>query len=163
MKLTIFSLLLFSSVNLQALEVNKTAPEFALLSLTDSKQIRSADYKGLLVYVDFWASWCLPCAKTFPELENIYQEFQPYGFEIIAVSIDDNKKDALGFLKKHPASFLIAHDPTGSVAAQFALPGMPVGYLLDSHGRVKKIVLGLQKKQDAKDLAEFIRKELDLI
>jgi peroxiredoxin len=155
--------LLVFSFQAFALSPGQSVQNFSLPSLSENvKTIDFAQYKGLVVYVDFWASWCTPCAKAFPELNKIYDELQPYGFEIIAISTDENQKDAYQFLKKYPAKFLLAHDKEGVVAEQFNLPGMPAGYLIDSTGKVKKVVLGLQKPSDADNLIKEIKKELGI-
>lgn len=146
-----------------ALSPGQAVQNFSLPSLSENvKTIDFSQYKGLVVYIDFWASWCTPCAKAFPELNKIYDELQPYGFEIIGISTDENQSDAFKFLQKYPAKFLLAHDKTGSVAEQFNLPGMPAGYLIDTKGNVKKVVLGLQKQNDVDNLIKEIKKELGI-
>lgn len=164
MKHLLLGLLLFvASFQAFALSPGQSVQDFSLPSLNENvKTIDFSQYKGLVVYIDFWASWCTPCAKAFPELNKIYDELQPYGFELIAINTDENEKDAYQFLQKYPAKFLLAHDKKGTVAEQFNLPGMPAGYLIDSKGNVKKVVLGLQKQNDVDNLIKEIKKELGI-
>ena len=159
-QLTAFFLLLLS-FHVKAIDPGQPVKDFSIPTLNGSaKNIQYSQYKGLVVYIDFWASWCTPCAKAFPELNKIYDELQPYGFEIIAISTDENTEDAQNFLKKYPAKFLLAQDKNGVVAEQFNLPGMPAGYLVDARGNVKKVILGLQKQKDIDNLVKEIKKEL---
>ena len=146
-----------------AVDVGKQAPDFSLPSVTNGTQkIKSTDYKGLVIYIDFWASWCLPCARSFPELNKIYEEFQPYGFEVLAVGIDDNQQDAIRFLNKYPAKFITLHDKNSAVAELYRIPGMPTGYLIGTDGKVKKILVGLSTEKGQLELTDAIRKELGI-
>jgi peroxiredoxin len=161
--LLVFLSLVLSSYSLKAIEIGNQAPDFTLPSLTEeARKIQFAHYEGLVIYIDFWASWCAPCARSFPELNKIYEEYQPYGFEVIAIGLDENKQDALQFLTQHPVQFIRVHDQKSSVAEQYKILGMPAGYLIGADGNVKKIFLGLLKEGDQQMLVESIRKELGI-
>lgn len=90
---------------------------------------------GKPVYVDFWASWCTPCAQSFPWLNSVQQRF---GSEIhvVGVNVDTNKSDAARFLQRYPARFALHYDPAGELAAQYQLEGMPSAVLLSPAGKV---------------------------
>lgn len=90
---------------------------------------------GKPVYVDFWASWCTPCAQSFPWLNSVQQRF---GSEIhvVGVNVDTNKSDAARFLQRYPARFALHYDPAGELAAQYQLQGMPSAVLLSPDGKV---------------------------
>ena len=90
---------------------------------------------GKTVYVDFWASWCTPCAQSFPWLNSVQQRF---GSEIhvVGVNVDTNKSDAARFLQRYPARFALHYDPAGELAAQYQLQGMPSAVLLSPDGKV---------------------------
>ncbi len=90
---------------------------------------------GKPVYVDFWASWCVPCAQSFPWLNTVQDRF---GNEIhvVGVNVDAHKKDAARFLQRYPAKFALAYDPVGELATYYGLQGMPSAVLLAPDGRV---------------------------
>ncbi|MFK8020627.1 MAG: TlpA family protein disulfide reductase [Pseudomonadales bacterium] len=92
-----------------------------------------ATYKGKVVYLDFWASWCGPCRATFPLMNELQQRY-PDDLAVIAVNLDHKRADAERFLKKLPASFQILYDPQGELAAQYELPGMPTSFYFDREG-----------------------------
>jgi len=92
-------------------------------------------YKGKLVYVDFWASWCSPCGQSFPWLNQMQEK---YGTElvVVGVGVDTDAKAGDAFLKKHPARFDIVRDPDGKLAELYAIEGMPSSVLIGPDGRV---------------------------
>jgi cytochrome c biogenesis protein CcmG, thiol:disulfide interchange protein DsbE len=92
-------------------------------------------YRGKPVYVDFWASWCVPCAQSFPWLNEMKRR---YGDEIqfVGVNVDEQRRDADRFLQRHPAHFALLFDPAGALASHFALEGMPSALILDADGQV---------------------------
>jgi len=94
-----------------------------------------APYEGKLVYVDFWASWCGPCAESFPWLNRMQEK---YGADlvVVGVNVDTDAKAADGFLKKHPARFAIVRDPQGQLAENYRIEGMPSSVLIAPDGRV---------------------------
>ena len=75
----------------------KIAPDIALQS-ADGGTIRLAPYRGKVVLVDFWASWCPPCKTSFPALDALYREYQPRGLEVLAINLDERRRDADAFL-----------------------------------------------------------------
>lgn len=108
------------------------APTFVLPG--DKQNINLAKLKGKVVYLDFWASWCDPCRKSFPWMNDMHSRYDSNKFTIIAVNLDSSKKDASKFLHKMPADFPIAYDPEGTVASKYNLKAMPSSYLIDKNG-----------------------------
>jgi cytochrome c biogenesis protein CcmG, thiol:disulfide interchange protein DsbE len=94
-----------------------------------------AAYKGKLVYVDFWASWCTPCAESFPWLNRMHDK---YGADlaIVGVNVDTDATAADRFLARHPARFEILRDPAGALPEHYKIEGMPSTVILDASGRV---------------------------
>ena len=107
------------------------APDF---SVGDSKL---SDLKGQVVYLDFWASWCKPCRKSFPWMNEMHGKYADSGFTILAVNLDSDSELAQAFLAKLPANFPIVYDPQGTIAQQYKLPGMPTSYLIDKSGELR--------------------------
>lgn len=97
----------------------------------DSFDISS--YKGKVIYVDFWASWCGPCKESFPWLNALAQKYP--NLKIVGINLDKNKKDADDFLKKYPANFEIIFDSTGKSAEKYKVKGMPYTIIFDKDGK----------------------------
>jgi thiol-disulfide isomerase/thioredoxin len=99
-------------------------------------------YRGKVVLLDFWASWCVPCRAAFPWLNKMHQKYHDLGFEIVAVNLDEDRAQAEAFLGKIPANFTIAYDPKGELAKMYQLQGMPASYLIDKEGKILKSHIG---------------------
>lgn len=111
---------------------------WALLSLFLSSSACAVDlskYHGDVVYLDFWASWCDPCVKSFPWMQAMQDKYAKQGLKVVAVSLDDSKADVDQFLAKNPVSFDIEHDPEGKLAAEYGLIGMPTSFILGRDGK----------------------------
>jgi cytochrome c biogenesis protein CcmG, thiol:disulfide interchange protein DsbE len=134
-----------------ALEAGAKAPNFSLAVIknTPAKKITLTDYMGKVVYVDFWASWCGPCQRSFPVLDKLRAKYKNQGFEVLAINMDEKVEDAHGFLTKYPVGFPIAHDPVGKVGDLYQLKGMPSGYIVDRKGVVNYVVVGFDEKAEA--------------
>jgi thiol-disulfide isomerase/thioredoxin len=104
---TILALLLSVPV-LAASSASGPAPQFTLESRSGPK-VSLAQYKGQVVMLNFWASWCGPCRQEMPLLENIYKKYNKMGFTLIGVNVEPDSKDAEGFLKglQSPVSFTV--------------------------------------------------------
>ena len=107
-----------------------TAPNFSF----DNTQL--SDLRGKVIYLDFWASWCKPCRKSFPWMNDMHRKYSKNGLVILAVNLDKNPKLAEQFLDQIPAQFIVTHDPDGSVAAKYKIPGMPTSYLIGRDGEL---------------------------
>ncbi len=106
------------------------------------------DYLGRVVYVDFWASWCPPCIKSFPFMNALHAQYQAQGLTVIAVNLDDNPEDVAHFLRRHHADFMVAFDNHHrDCARHFAVQAMPSSYLLDKQGNVRYVHLGFKKNE----------------
>jgi thiol-disulfide isomerase/thioredoxin len=101
----------------------------------DSKDIDWDAYKGKVVYIDFWASWCGPCRESFPWMNAMQQKYSKDGLVILAVNVDTDKASAAKFLATHPAQFDIWYDPKGELAKQFAVQTMPSSFVLGRDGK----------------------------
>ena len=110
------------------------------------KNVSLEDFRGKVVYLDFWASWCVPCIKSFPWMDEIKQKYSEKGFEIIAVNLDKDRAAADNFLKELNVSFTIAFDESGDSAAQYKLKGMPTSYLIGRDGKVYASHIGFIDK-----------------
>jgi thiol-disulfide isomerase/thioredoxin len=93
-------------------------------------------YRGKVVVVDFWASWCGPCRQSFPWLNSIAQKYGDRGVVVVGVNVDRERSAAERFLKDVPASFPIVYDANGSLATQYQVAGMPSTLVLGPDGQV---------------------------
>lgn len=126
------------------------APGFTLPTFPDDAKISLQDFKGRVVYLDFWATWCPPCLKSFPWMDEMHERYKDDGLTIIAVSVDKKRELIEQFIKKTEPSFIIAHDPYGKIAKSYNLRGMPSSYLIDRNGVLIKTHMGFRKKDKAK-------------
>lgn len=153
---SLFSLLITLSFNTFAVDINDKAPEFKLDAIKNASQkISLSQMHGKVVYVDFWASWCVPCKRSFPKIEALRIKYKDQGFEVIAINLDENLEDAHDFLKQFPVSFPIVRDASGAVAEQYQVKGMPTGYVIDQSGRVNYIAEGFDP-DDEKAIEDMV-------
>lgn len=153
------ALALLAPMTATALEAGDRAPEFALPALDGKGTVSLAQYRGKVVYLDFWASWCAPCLKAIPEIEAMRKELASAGFQVVAVNLDQNTKKALCFLEKNPIGYPSASDPKGRLPKQFGVDTMPTSYLIDGEGVIRLVHRGFQRGDGVKLRAE-IRKLL---
>lgn len=125
-----------------------TASEAEYNNLLD--QLNLEQYKGKVVYVDFWASWCGPCRQSFPVMNELQQTYGEDNFVIIAINEDSEPGAAEQFLAQYPANFTIFYDQNGELAKYFKVDAMPTSYLLDQAGTAKYHHRGFRQKDVAK-------------
>lgn len=111
------------------------APSFTLPARTGTV-VCSDSLRGKVVLVDFWASWCGPCQKSFPWLSAMYDRYSAKGLTIVAINLDKDRVAAEAFLAKHPAPFTVAFDPSGKTAKAYKVWGMPSSFILSPTGTV---------------------------
>lgn len=118
------------------------AADFTVPSLTGSP-LRLSDFKGKVVFLNFWATWCPPCKEEMPSMERLYRRYQDKGFTILAVSIDSGgPAPVAAFVKTFRLTFPIGLDPKLSVANQYAVRGLPATFLIDRKGTVAAVAIG---------------------
>ena len=113
-----------------------------------------ARFRGKVVLVDFWASWCEPCRHSFPWLNAMQAKYADRGLVVIGVNVDRERADAARFLRDVPAKFQIVYDPAGTVAAHYDLPGMPVSYVIGPKGDIVARHIGFRSGLSAQREAE---------
>jgi len=110
-----------------------------LLSASNASADPSLDlsqYRGKVVYLDFWASWCKPCRHSFPWMNAMEKKYGADGLVVVAVDLDEQQSDAAKFLQQVPAEFTIIYDPEGKLAQQYAIIGMPSSFMIGRDGQV---------------------------
>ena len=117
---------------------------------------------GKVVLVDFWASWCGPCLKSFPWMNELQQKHAGEGLVILAVNLDQERALADAFLNKVPAKFKVEFDPAGNIARQFDVQAMPTSFLIDRKGHVRLRHAGFKDKHRAereKQIDQLLKEE----
>ena len=105
-------------------------------------------YRGKVVYLDFWASWCAPCRFSFPWMSQTQVAFERQGLVIIAVNVDRDRDLADEFLRNNPAQFKIVYDPTGAVPGSYNIKAMPTSILIDRDGKVPYVHTGFFENRE---------------
>jgi len=123
----------------------KPAPQFSLPGRTGTVALESL--RGQAVLVDFWASWCDPCRKSFPWLRALHEQYAGKGLTIVAINLDKDHDAAMAFLQKYPAPFVVAFDPAGKTAEAFHVSAMPSTYLVGPTGNILSTHVGFDPKK----------------
>ena len=142
-----------------AVEADNTMPACKVSPFGETQTEDLQRYKGQVIYVDFWASWCGPCAKSFPFLNEMHQQLKDQGLQIVGVNLDENLDDAKAFLAKYPASFSVVTDESKQCAKDFEVKAMPSSYIIDRKGIVHHIHLGF-RPGEAKEVRRIVEKLL---
>ncbi|MGW8284734.1 MAG: TlpA disulfide reductase family protein, partial [Candidatus Deferrimicrobiaceae bacterium] len=122
--------------------VGDTAPNFTFPGL-DGKMVSLTDYRGKVVFLNIWATWCPPCRKEMPSMEKLYQQLKGEDFEILAVSVDTAGATAVGpFMKELNLSFPALLDTRGTVQNLYGTTGLPESFIIGRNGIIEKIVIG---------------------
>jgi len=150
----LFSLLIFSGSTF-AVSTGEIAPSCLSNNFYNDQALDISSYKGKVIYLDFWASWCPPCKLSFPSLNKLHTELQSQGVEIIAINLDEEKIDAESFLKQTPVNFYISYDKEGNCPKAYNVMAMPSSYVIDKEGIVREIHLGFDK-DNLKDIRNSI-------
>jgi len=120
---------------LEEMKDRPAAPDFTL-SRPDGGKVSLKDYRGKVVFLNFWATWCESCRDEMPAMERLYREFKGKGLEIVGVNVKDKREDALAFVKKLKVTYPLMMDPEGEVGLLYGAFGMPATYLIDRKGTV---------------------------
>lgn len=138
-----FGVVWLQSAKYEPLTVGKEAPNFSLPDLSD-KSVQLTDYRGKVVFLNFWATWCKPCQEEMPSMEQLYKNYQKDGLVILAVSIDrvTTKKDIPPFVKNMNLTFPVLVDSWGQTDKRYKLMGVPETYIIDQGGILREKVIG---------------------
>ena len=131
------------------------APTFTLAS-NSGAQVSLSQYKGQVVMINFWASWCGPCRQEMPLLESIYKKYKQMGFTLLGVNVEPDTQAANEWLKQTPVSFPILYDKDSKVSKLYDVAGMPSTVLIDRRGNLRMLHRGY-KSGDENEYLDTIR------
>lgn len=146
--------LLFAASAL-ALDPGARAPEIGMRDL-EGNQVTMASLRGKVVIVDFWASWCEPCADSMPIYQRLYDTYRARGLTIVGVSQDQRVENARTFAGRHRLGFPVVFDEGHAVANRYRPPRMPTSFLIDRGGIVRHVHAGF-RSGDAAQLESQIQ------
>jgi peroxiredoxin len=135
------------------------APDFALERLGDGARVQLSDFRGRVVLINFWATWCPPCEEEMPAMKRLYEALREDGFELLAVSVDDDVAEVVEFQERMELSFPILLDPEQETAKAYQTFRFPESLLIGRDGVVLERYVGT-KDWDAQVYVERIRRLL---
>jgi len=130
------------------------APDFTLPSKAGAP-MQLSKYKGSVVMLNFWASWCGPCRTEMPLMDQIYKKYAAAGFILLGVNVDTDSTDAQKFLSQVPVGFPIAYDRENKVAKIYGVDTMPSTVFIDRKGRIRQLHRGYKPGAENDYLAEI--------
>jgi len=146
----VFGMLAATSLASSGME-GQTAPDFALKSST-GENLRLSEYRGDVVMINFWATWCGPCRQEMPLLDELYSRYQRVGFNLLGVNIDDDAGRAMQMLDELGVSFPVLFDTRKEVSKLYDVQAMPVTVLVDREGRIRHVHHGYKPGYEDKYL-----------
>lgn len=129
-----------------ALSKEALAPNLVSIELIGEQTITLEQFRGQVVLLDFWASWCGPCRRSLPEFEVFYQAHKQDGLAVVAVNMDENPQDGRDFVATMALSYTLMSRPESKQTLPYQLEGLPVSYLLDQQGRVVQRYVGFNQR-----------------
>jgi cytochrome c biogenesis protein CcmG/thiol:disulfide interchange protein DsbE len=130
-------------------------------SYAAANELNLDKYAGKVVILDFWASWCVPCRRSFPWMNEMQEKYAQDGLVVIAVNLDRDAENAAAFLAEYPAGFDVVYDPQAGLAKEYEIQVMPTSFVIGRNGETIDRHSGFKiKKQD--DYEAVVRSALDL-
>lgn len=120
----------------------RVAPDFTLPLLDGSGTVSPGEFRGQVVYLSFWASWCTPCRQEMPYLAQLWERHHERGFEVLAINVDEDVEAARAFVEEYGIEFPVLLDTSREVSARYKVPGYPTHYIVDRTGRIRFSGLG---------------------
>ncbi|MBI4689102.1 MAG: TlpA family protein disulfide reductase [Nitrospirae bacterium] len=134
--------------------IGKYAPDFELRDI-NGKRVTLYEFKGKVVLVNFWATYCGPCISEMPSMNNLYLTFKDKGFVVIAVSINSSMSSVKSFAAENKLAFHIVMDLDRKVYSKFAVRGIPASFLIDKNGIIMDRIMG-EEEWDSSDMKNKI-------
>ena len=148
--LVIFTVSTLAASSLQG----QVAPDFVLRSAT-GENLRLSEYRGDVVLINFWATWCGPCRQEMPLLDDLYGRYQRVGFNLLGVNIDEDSRRAMQMVQELGVNFPVLFDENKEVSKLYEVEAMPVTILVDREGIVRHVHHGYKPGYEEKYLTEI--------
>ncbi len=132
----------------------KPAPDFALKSST-GENLRLSEFRGDVVMINFWATWCGPCRQEMPLLDELYARYERVGFNLLGVNIDDDSRRAMQMIEELGVDFPVLFDARKEVSKLYKVDAMPVTVLVDREGKVRHVHHGYKPGYEEKYLDQI--------
>ena len=132
-----------------AASVSGPAPNFTLKAL-DGKNLKLSEMRGNVVLINFWASWCGPCREEMPLLNELHSKYEPLGFTVLGVNVEEQEHSARGFLKNFPVDFPIQLDNRNRVSKLYDVVAMPTSVVIDRDGNMRYLHRGYKSGDENK-------------
>ena len=132
----------------------QTAPDFVLKS-ADGQNLRLSEYRGDVVMINFWATWCGPCRQEMPLLDDLYSRYQRVGFNLLGVNIDDDSRRAMQMVEELGVNFPVLFDERKEVSQLYEVEAMRLTVLVDRNGTVRHVHHGYKPGYEEKYLTEI--------
>ncbi len=155
--LLLIGFVFLSGAPVRAAFINDSAPAFTLKDLSGEDRSLK-DFAGQVVFINFWASWCPPCKKEFPEINELANEYKDHNVRVLAIILDKSLERVAGFLEKmnvDPGAVIILQDPSAKVVANYVARSMPTSFVVDHKGIIRFVHFGYDDKDPAKWRAEI--------
>ncbi|WP_108672299.1 thiol-disulfide oxidoreductase ResA [Peribacillus acanthi] len=146
----------FTKEENEAVKLNSLAPDFVLTDMEGNKH-KLSDYKGQGVFLNFWGTWCKPCEKEMPYMNNQYKVYKDQGVQILAVNVGESEFAVKSFIKDHDLAFPVLIDKKSQVQNAYKVNPLPVTFLIDKEGKVVDSITGTLTEKNIQDLMERIK------
>ena len=143
-----------AELNFETFDDDTNYIDFSLKNL-EGRTVNLRDYEGKIVFLNFWATWCPPCVKEMPSMENLYREMEGLDFEMIAVNIQERESAVKRFVQSRDLSFPVVLDTEAAAAASYRIRSIPTTYVIDKKGKVAGIFIGAKDWDSENSLRVF--------
>jgi peroxiredoxin len=162
-KIVILALLLSLTLPIlaNAGQVGTSAPDFNLADM-NGKEVTLKQFKGKVVFLDFWAPWCDQCREEFPALDTLYRKYSNDGLEIVGIDIDDSEKIVAEFLQKIPVGFPVLIDKKGLSRRAYKFRMLPTAFIIGRDGVIRNVHMGFGKEflqMYEKEIVELLKQQ----
>jgi peroxiredoxin len=149
----------FKKLGIEKTEKSIPAPDFTLEDLS-GKRIGLKSFRGKVVFLNFWATWCIPCRQEMPAMEKLHRDFKKTGLEVVAVNFRETRKEVRKFFDELGLTFTVLLDKEGKVSEEYGAWSLPLSYFINRKGEFAGKVIGA-REWDSKDSRALFKGLLD--